>query len=43
MGAKKKPAAKKKGKAEEEDDDSVNQFVKVYKTKKCPEFGVDQL
>jgi len=43
MGAKKKAPAKKKGKAEEEDDVSVDQFWKQYKTKKCPEFGVDVL
>jgi len=43
MGAKKKAPAKKKGKAEEEDDVSVDQFWKQYKTKKCPEYGVDVL
>lgn len=42
MGAKKKaPAKKKAGKAEDEEDVSVDLFWKQYKTKKCPEFGVD--
>ena len=43
MGAKKKAPAKKKGKAEDEADDSVDRFWKQYKSKKCPEFGVDAL
>jgi hypothetical protein len=43
MGAKKKAPAKKKGKVEDEEDVSVDQFWKQYKTKKCPEYGVDVL
>jgi hypothetical protein len=43
MGAKKKGPAKKKGKVEDEEDVSVDQFWKQYKTKKCPEYGVDVL
>ncbi len=43
MGAKKKPAGKKKAAAGEEEDISVDQFWKMYKTKKCPELGVDVL
>jgi len=40
MGAKKKAPAKKKGggKADDEEDISVDQFWKMYKTKKCPEY-----
>ena len=43
MAPKKKAPAKKKGKADDEEDDSVNQLFKIYKTKKCPEYGVDPL
>lgn len=44
MGAKKKAAAKKKGgKAEEEEDLTVDQFYKIYRTKKCPELEVEPL
>jgi len=35
--------AKSKGKVEDEEDVSVDQFWKQYKTKKCPEYGVDVL
>jgi hypothetical protein len=43
MGAKKKAAAKKKGGKDEEEDISVDQFWKTYKSKKCPELGVEVL
>lgn len=43
MGAKKKAPAKKKSKADDEEDNSVNDFYKQYKTKQCPEYGVDML
>lgn len=43
MGGKKKAPAKKKAAAADEDDISVEQFYKAYKTKKCPEYGVDML
>lgn len=42
MGGKPKAKAKpKKANAADEEDVSVDQFYKVYKTKKCPEFGVE--
>lgn len=44
MGAKKKaPAKKKAGGKDDEEDISVDQFWKTYKSKKCPELGVEVL